>query len=94
MRKLAGVGLVAVVFTGGYAVGRHDALVYTEGCRVGLANVEDARQAEYRRVVAAIARTMRCSTVDEFDRGQDHQCAPDEIVQDAGLVDGDGKQIR
>lgn len=46
-----------------------------------------AREAEYVRVVSAIARTMRCSTVEEFERGADHECDPSEIEQDAGLVD-------
>lgn len=46
-----------------------------------------AVEAEYVRVVSAIARTMRCSTVEEFDRGEDHECDPSEIEQDAGLVD-------
>jgi hypothetical protein len=46
-----------------------------------------AVEAEYVRVVSAIARTMRCSTVEEFERGEDHECDPSEIEQDAGLVD-------
>jgi hypothetical protein len=53
-----------------------------------------AVEAEYTRVVSAIARTMRCSTEEEFKRKEDHQCDPSEIEQDAGLVDEKGNVIR
>lgn len=55
---------------------------------------ERARDEEYRRVVASIARTMRCSTEEEFAAGQDHECDPSEVELDAGLVNEKGEIIR
>lgn len=57
------------------------------GYTLGQMNKRAAVDAEYTRVVAAIARTMRCQTEDEFDRGVDHECDPSEIEQDAGLLE-------
>lgn len=54
--------------------------------------IRQAREAEYVRVVEAIARTMRCSDEIEYSKGQDHECDPSEIEQDAGLVDADGAE--
>ena len=61
----------AMGILGGYAAGQH--------------NKEAAVQSERQRVTSAIARTMRCSSEEEFDRGEDHQCESWEIEQDAGL---------
>src|SRR5690349_1073533 len=56
--------------------------------------VEQTRDAEYVRVVSAIARTMRCSTETEFAAGRDHECDPSEVEQDAGLTDDEGRILR
>lgn len=61
-----------------------------EGVKISLSSVD----AEYVRVVSAIARTMRCSTVEEHNAGRDHECDPSEIEQDAGLVDAEGQILR
>ena len=78
VNRIAAVGLLLAAFGAGYAS----------------ANVNRAREAEYTRVVAAIARTMRCSTEEEYDAGLDHECDPIEIEQDAGLTDEQGRVIR
>lgn len=51
-------------------------------CRM---SVRIAVDAEYTRVVGAIARTMRCQTEEEHAQGKDHECDPSEVEQDAGL---------
>lgn len=81
------VGTLVAFWGAGYYTGRVDERAFI------LLNQENAKQAEYTRVVAAIARTMRCSTEEEFSNGRDHQCDPSEITQDAGLTDVDGNQI-
>lgn len=90
------IGVLIAVWQSGYYAGQNDERAFTLGCEPGLVSgpcVEDARQAEYTRVVAAIARTMRCSTEEEYKAGRDHQCDPSEIAQDAGLTDADGNQL-
>lgn len=79
-------GLLAVVLISliaGFLLGSH----YSRKSQ------QQAVDAEYTRVVAAIAQTMRCSTPEEFDAGVDHECAPWEIEQDAGLADADGRKL-
>lgn len=95
------IALCLVSFVTGLHYGaereRAENLRHTLGCEPGLVTgpcVEDARQAEYARVVAAIARTMRCSTEEERKAGRDHECDPSEIEVDAGLVTRDGVVIR
>lgn len=90
------IAAVIVVWGSGYRTGQVDERAFTLGCEPGLVSgpcVEDAKQAEYTRVVAAIARTMRCSTEEEHKAGRDHECDPSEITQDAGLTNADGNQI-
>lgn len=81
--KLAVMFLTLAVAVTGFAAGRYG----QEQAK------QKAVEAEYVRVVSAIARTMRCQTVDEREQGQDHECDPSEIEQDAGLVDADGAKI-
>lgn len=68
--------------------------VFVAGYYEGASQVEQAREAEYVRVVGALARTMRCSTEEEWARGEDHECDPSEVEQDAGLVDERGARVR
>ena len=80
-RRLLIAALVVAAFTGGRLSAKPP-------------NCDDVREAEYVRVVAAISRTMRCSTEEEFDAGRDHECDPSEVEQDAGLVDENGEVKR
>jgi hypothetical protein len=90
------MALSTIVWYVGYYAGRNDARAFTLGCEPGLISspcVKDAQTAEYNRVLKAVARTMRCSTEEEFAKGEDHECDPSEIEQDAGLVDADGNKL-
>lgn len=61
------------------------------GYTLGHMNKQAAVDAEYTRVVAAIARTMRCQTEEEYYAGRNHECDPSEIEQDAGLLEEGSK---
>jgi len=62
-------------------------LLVALGYLIGAFHLNVSVQAERELVLSAVARTMRCSSVEEFDQGMDHQCEPWEIAQDAGLAE-------
>jgi hypothetical protein len=80
-------GLLAVVLISliaGFLLGSHHTRRTVE--REQRAITQAAVYAEYYRVLGAVARTMRCSSEDEYDAGRDHQCTSSEVEQDAGLT--------
>jgi hypothetical protein len=94
--------LSIVIWMLGYRTGQTDEQAFIDksvetNClkliKVTKDNTDHAVEAEYVRVLSAVARTMRCSTEAEHKAGNNHECDPSEIEQDAGLTDEKGTKI-